>query len=148
MPPGLFTWMVGIHTAEPVEDRARRDGGAAASVVDQSRRGYTLSGRWRTGPTQRRRPVVDRRDRGVLADIKPAAGVMDRRWSGQSLSSVSGVEVYASLDCSSLPDHATHPLRLGLEWGVRRRTDRTAQRWGQRRARSSGSDQDVQVREF
>ena len=74
------------RSGTPVEDRARRDGGAAAPVVDRSRRGYTRRGRWRTGPTQRRNPVVDQGP----ADIKPAAGVMDRRRSGQSQSLVSG----------------------------------------------------------
>ena len=74
-----------LHTAEPAENRVRRDGGAAAPVEDRGRRRYMRQSLWRTGPTQRR-PVVDR----GLADIKPAAGVMDLRRNCQSQNSDSG----------------------------------------------------------
>ena len=115
-----------------MEDRARRDGGAAAPVVDRSRRGYTRRSRWRAGPTQRRHPVVDQGP----ADIKPAAGVMDRRRSGQSQSLVSGSRGLriAGLQQPAGPRHSPAPT----EWGEGRRTDRTAPRWGRRRAGSSG----------
>ena len=156
-----------IHLAaacepEPIGGRGamQRDGGAAAPVEDRSRRRYSRWSRWRTGPdgTEERRrrwwTGADEDTRGV------AGGGPDRRsggtrwWTGGRRTSsqqpekwtcggaarararTRRVRVYPSLGCSSLLDHATATLRL--EWGVRRRTDRTAPRWGQRRAGSSG----------
>jgi hypothetical protein len=84
-------------------------GGAGVSPPYLRRR-YTRRRRRRTGPTQRR-PVVDRGP----ADIKPAAGAMDRRRSGQSQSSDSGSRSLRVAGQRSLPDRITHLLRVS-DW--------------------------------
>ena len=132
-----------VLAAEQVEDRARRDGGAAAPVVDRSRRGYTLRSRWRAGPTQRRHPVVDQGP----ADIKPAAGVMDRRWSGQSQSSVSGSRGLriAGLQQPAGPRHSPAPTGVGR--GTSDGQDCTTMGTTTSRIERA-SDQDVPLLEF
>ncbi len=93
----------------------QRDGGAAAPVVDRSRREleYTRRSQWKAEPTQRRHPVVDQGP----ADIKPTAGVMDRQRSGQSQSSVSGSRSLriAGLLQPAGPRHSPAPTGVGSE---------------------------------
>ena len=118
----------------------QRDGGAAAPVEDRSRRGYTRRSRWRAGPTQQRHPVVDQGP----ADIKPAAGVMDRRRSGQSQSSVSGSRSLriAGLQQTAGPRHSPAPTGVGSEtWDGQDCTTTTSRI-------ERASDQDVPLLEF